>query len=217
MFPCHSHPKWLWVPNRYPKWNPGKRKPGPKPAVPWLNFDPYPSVHIAEFKGSGDCCRGFSKAKTCGRSNINMQYLAGSGFFSRQLQLICFLNSKSLQYFRNSLKWPFSKRNMLGTHTPGVVPWVELQVPAPLPGLRERLRSSLCTLPCVKNGLFGQICRNELPCAAKSALGGSSGWDVQYSHISISYSHTAYTFLYHNIQHCASSSPLEARASCSAP
>ena len=31
----------LWVKNRYPKWNPGKWKHGPKPAVPWwFNFDP---------------------------------------------------------------------------------------------------------------------------------------------------------------------------------
>ena len=36
--------KWLWVKNRYPKWNPGKWKHGPKLAVPWwLNFDPYPN------------------------------------------------------------------------------------------------------------------------------------------------------------------------------
>ena len=34
---------WLWVKNRYPKWNPSKWKHGPKPAVPlWFNFDPYP-------------------------------------------------------------------------------------------------------------------------------------------------------------------------------
>ena len=34
---------WVRVKNRYPKWNPGKWKHGPKPAVPWwLNFDPYP-------------------------------------------------------------------------------------------------------------------------------------------------------------------------------
>ena len=38
-----SHPKsivkWLWVKNRYPKWNPSKWKQGPSPAVPWwFNF-----------------------------------------------------------------------------------------------------------------------------------------------------------------------------------
>ena len=34
---------WLWVKNRYPKWNPGKCKYGRKPAGPWwLNFDPHP-------------------------------------------------------------------------------------------------------------------------------------------------------------------------------
>ena len=34
---------WLWVKNRYPKWNPSKWKPGPKPVVPWwFHFDPYP-------------------------------------------------------------------------------------------------------------------------------------------------------------------------------
>ena len=27
--------KWLWVKNRYPKWNPSNWKHGPKPAVPW--------------------------------------------------------------------------------------------------------------------------------------------------------------------------------------
>ena len=32
----HSGAKtWLWVENRYPKWNPGKWKHGAKPAVPW--------------------------------------------------------------------------------------------------------------------------------------------------------------------------------------
>ena len=36
--------KWLWVKNRYLKWNPGKWRHGPKPAVPWwFNFDPYPN------------------------------------------------------------------------------------------------------------------------------------------------------------------------------
>ena len=30
------------VKNRYPNWNPSKWKHGPKPAVPWFNFDPYP-------------------------------------------------------------------------------------------------------------------------------------------------------------------------------
>ena len=36
--------KWLWVKNMYPKWNPGKWKLGPKPAVPWwFNFDPHPN------------------------------------------------------------------------------------------------------------------------------------------------------------------------------
>ena len=35
---------WLWVKNRYPKWNPGKLKQRLKPAVPsWVNFDPYPN------------------------------------------------------------------------------------------------------------------------------------------------------------------------------
>ena len=28
-------PSWVWVKNRYPKWNPGKWKHGLKPAVPW--------------------------------------------------------------------------------------------------------------------------------------------------------------------------------------
>ena len=37
-------PQWLWVRNRYPKWNPGKWKRELKPAVPeWFNFDPYPN------------------------------------------------------------------------------------------------------------------------------------------------------------------------------
>ena len=27
--------------NRYPTWNPGKWRHGPKPAVPWFNFDPH--------------------------------------------------------------------------------------------------------------------------------------------------------------------------------
>ena len=35
---------WLWVKNRYPKWNPGKRNQGLKPVPWWLNFDPYPHV-----------------------------------------------------------------------------------------------------------------------------------------------------------------------------
>ena len=36
--------KWLWVKHRYPKWNPGKWKHGPKSAVPcWFYFDPYPT------------------------------------------------------------------------------------------------------------------------------------------------------------------------------
>ena len=29
---------WLWVKNRYPKWNPGKWTHGLKPAVPWCFF-----------------------------------------------------------------------------------------------------------------------------------------------------------------------------------
>ena len=36
--------KWLWGKNRYPKWNPGKWKHGPKPVVPWwFHFDPHPN------------------------------------------------------------------------------------------------------------------------------------------------------------------------------
>ena len=36
--------RWLWVKDRYPKWNPGKWKHGLKPVVSWwFNFDPYPS------------------------------------------------------------------------------------------------------------------------------------------------------------------------------
>ena len=36
---------WVWVKNRAtPKWNPDKRKQGPQPAVPWINFDPCPFV-----------------------------------------------------------------------------------------------------------------------------------------------------------------------------
>ena len=36
----------LWVKIMYPTWNPGKRKHGLKPAVPWwFNFDPYPRVN----------------------------------------------------------------------------------------------------------------------------------------------------------------------------
>ena len=34
--------RWLWVKNRYPKWNPGKWQNGPKPVPWWFNFDPYP-------------------------------------------------------------------------------------------------------------------------------------------------------------------------------
>ena len=38
---------WLWVKNRYHKWNPAKWKEGLKPAVPWwFNFDPYPFVLV---------------------------------------------------------------------------------------------------------------------------------------------------------------------------
>ena len=34
---------WVWVENRYPKWNPGRWKHGLKPAVVWwFHFDPYP-------------------------------------------------------------------------------------------------------------------------------------------------------------------------------
>ena len=34
---------WLWVKNRYHKWNPVKWKEGLKPAVPWwFDVDPYP-------------------------------------------------------------------------------------------------------------------------------------------------------------------------------
>ena len=34
---------WVWVKNRYTKWNPGKWTQRLKPAVPlWLHFDPYP-------------------------------------------------------------------------------------------------------------------------------------------------------------------------------
>ena len=35
--------RWLWVTNRYPRWNPGKWKHGPKSAVCWFNFDPPPN------------------------------------------------------------------------------------------------------------------------------------------------------------------------------
>ena len=34
---------WLWLKKRYPEWNPGKWKHGPKPASPNLfNFEPHP-------------------------------------------------------------------------------------------------------------------------------------------------------------------------------
>ena len=37
---AHGGKRWLWVKNRYPKWNPGKRKHGLKPAFAWwFNFD----------------------------------------------------------------------------------------------------------------------------------------------------------------------------------
>ena len=38
--------KWLWVKNRYPKWNPGTWNQRLKPAVCWwLYFDPHPRGH----------------------------------------------------------------------------------------------------------------------------------------------------------------------------
>ena len=40
----------VWVKSQYPKWNPGKWKHGPKPAVPsWFNFDPYPYVYVSNW------------------------------------------------------------------------------------------------------------------------------------------------------------------------
>ena len=40
----HGVLMWLWVKNRYPKWNPGKWKHGPTPVVPWwFNFEPCPN------------------------------------------------------------------------------------------------------------------------------------------------------------------------------
>ena len=46
---------WLWVKNRYPKWNPGKWKHGLEPAVPWwFIFDPYPCIVLMPgFKQQG--------------------------------------------------------------------------------------------------------------------------------------------------------------------
>ena len=45
-------PKWLWVKNGYPKWNPSKWKHGPKPAVSWwFHFDPYQSESSFGRKG----------------------------------------------------------------------------------------------------------------------------------------------------------------------
>ena len=42
-----TKPIWLWIKTRCPKWNPGKWKHGPKPAVPWLfGFDPYPRCPV---------------------------------------------------------------------------------------------------------------------------------------------------------------------------
>ena len=39
---------WLWVKNRYPKWNFGKWKHGLKSAVPWwFNIDPQPYVQTS--------------------------------------------------------------------------------------------------------------------------------------------------------------------------
>ena len=39
--------KWLWVKSRHPKWNPGKWKHGPKPAVPWWFIsDSYPNAGV---------------------------------------------------------------------------------------------------------------------------------------------------------------------------
>ena len=39
---------WLWVKNRYPKWNPGKSNQGLKPVVPWwFIFHSYP--HVSRF------------------------------------------------------------------------------------------------------------------------------------------------------------------------
>ena len=48
---------WLWVKNRFPKWNPGKWKHGLKPAVPcWFSFDPCPVCEMLE-KLILACCR----------------------------------------------------------------------------------------------------------------------------------------------------------------
>ena len=56
MYQCHSpvtRPIWLWAKNRYPKWNPCKRKHGLKAAVPWwFHFDPYPFDSDAEHRSS---------------------------------------------------------------------------------------------------------------------------------------------------------------------
>ena len=39
---------WLWVKNRYPKWNPGKWQHGQTPVVPrWFNVDPHPCGHAS--------------------------------------------------------------------------------------------------------------------------------------------------------------------------
>ena len=47
-----NSPIWLWVTNRYPKWNPGKWKHGPNSAVPcWFNFEPHPFGFPVKFQG----------------------------------------------------------------------------------------------------------------------------------------------------------------------
>ena len=64
---------WLWVKTRYPKWNPGKWKHGPKLAVFWwLNFDPYPFSTGASHLGATRSLTpqpGFLLGATCPRSD----------------------------------------------------------------------------------------------------------------------------------------------------
>ena len=55
---CRQSPlSWLWVKNRYPKWNLGKWKHGLKPAVRWwFKFDPYPAFkgHVKTGSNKGE-------------------------------------------------------------------------------------------------------------------------------------------------------------------
>ena len=78
---------WLWLKNRAtPKWNPGKRSQGLKPAVPWwFNFDPCPCVRLA-----------YTNNVPNQQSNVMFHFMTNRPLFVLSLACFFFAASRAL-------------------------------------------------------------------------------------------------------------------------